>query len=1126
MRFLLRTLGKCRLARDDGEPVSLAAGKPLALLVYLCVERRPVRRDELAGLLWPRSPRERGLQSVRQAVWLIRRELGDDAIAGNDPLEVPATVVGTDLERVAEAIGRGAVDEAAASWAGEFMATVSLSGVAAWADWVDAVREREAERLAAALHAASRGAAAVEARDRLERAIRLRPGEALYRVALAEALLELRDVDGAGRLLAELAVEDGTAVAAEVLGALEDRLARARRERERERAEGLEHPPFVGRTDELEMLARLWRGALDGRAASAILRGPAGIGRSRLVSEFARRVREEGRRVVFVRAAGSEQTLDLGFIALLARELLGLSGARGITGASDAVLRALLPSLGDAPAAASNGQPSPTAYADALLDLLGAVAWEAPTLVIVDDLHAADAASLAVLFRVLRQSRDEPLLFVVTAASHAPPAVERAMDEHCRIERTRCVSLRPLTRAETQRLVAQLIPDDAVAAADLADRLHRATAGGPGAIAWVLRELFVMGALCLEGEVCSLDARALPDPLPLPPAAADAAPGHRRRRYLAVAGVALAAALGAGTLTSMDSPPLWGGGEVYLRTSAGTVLLRPPARRGGEWTVRPSGLPAAAEPHLAHVRITTAGERRIYLNRFAHDVSPWITGIAPDGSEFTVAQGPTDINAPSLSPDGRRLAFIRDDPATDAYDIGLVVSEPDGRDGRVVLQMPGMLGFFGWDPAGDVLLVQRTGRPDSLITIDPEGRRLHVTSVSYLHSAAWCGRGRVLLNAIAGDGHALYVWTPSTGEMRSLPIEPLPSAVACSPDGSLALTFVADGAAVRLAAVDLETAALRYVLPGPVGPAALFWAARPDPVIASVTIEPRLDSLRWGERTTLGATVIGSDGRPREDDVHWLSLDPRIVSVTADGVISANRPGEARIVATAGVWRTDTLPLVVTGDVAGDDVVMRDPLVTLDTARWFRFGTPWPHAFDSPDGPVVALNGDGMNSDGILSRETLDVARGLTLEISFRLPLTRPDRQSFDLVLARVETLDGSLSSVSEPVSDRVSVGYPLGELERRDETHVHLGIGGIGFPGRIAGPFASGDWNRLALQVRADGETSIWLNGEHVVTGRLHADLTRRDGWRIGLFGRAVDTELWVRDLIVWRGARYGPTE
>ena len=35
MRFLLRTLGKCRLARDDGEPVSLAAGKPLALLVYL-----------------------------------------------------------------------------------------------------------------------------------------------------------------------------------------------------------------------------------------------------------------------------------------------------------------------------------------------------------------------------------------------------------------------------------------------------------------------------------------------------------------------------------------------------------------------------------------------------------------------------------------------------------------------------------------------------------------------------------------------------------------------------------------------------------------------------------------------------------------------------------------------------------------------------------------------------------------------------------------------------------------------------------------------------------------------------------------------------------------------------------
>ena len=52
--------------------------KPMALLSYLVLEGGEVRRDELAQLLWPGSAPDRARHSVRQAIWLIRRKLGED----------------------------------------------------------------------------------------------------------------------------------------------------------------------------------------------------------------------------------------------------------------------------------------------------------------------------------------------------------------------------------------------------------------------------------------------------------------------------------------------------------------------------------------------------------------------------------------------------------------------------------------------------------------------------------------------------------------------------------------------------------------------------------------------------------------------------------------------------------------------------------------------------------------------------------------------------------------------------------------------------------------------------------------------------------------------------------------
>src|SRR5690349_20874699 len=57
-------------------------------------------------------------------------------------------------------------------------------------------------------------------------------------------------------------------------------------------------PLFIGRQNELDRLIELLREAADGKPATLIVRGEAGVGKSRLLAEFGRRARESGARVL------------------------------------------------------------------------------------------------------------------------------------------------------------------------------------------------------------------------------------------------------------------------------------------------------------------------------------------------------------------------------------------------------------------------------------------------------------------------------------------------------------------------------------------------------------------------------------------------------------------------------------------------------------------------------------------------------------------------------------------------------------------------------------------------------------------------------------------------------------
>lgn len=208
--------------------------------------------------------------------------------------------------------------------------------------------------------------------------------------------------------------------------------------------------------------------------------GEPGIGKSRLAAEAAERATTRGFRVVWGRcweAAGAPAFWP--WIQVL-RTL-----AKGGEGLGE--LARLLPECGASLA------PEPVdrfEVFDALGQLLSAAAGRKPLVLLLEDLHTADRASLSALEFVVRHTRDAPLLIVGTyrdvGASPAPDAVallERA---------ARSGVVLPLQRlSETD--VAALVETEGKDAAT-ARAVYQATEGNPLFVHEVLNVLSALGA--------------------------------------------------------------------------------------------------------------------------------------------------------------------------------------------------------------------------------------------------------------------------------------------------------------------------------------------------------------------------------------------------------------------------------------------------------------------------------------------------------------------------------------------------------------------------------------------------------------------------------------------------------
>ncbi|MFJ5229468.1 helix-turn-helix transcriptional regulator [Kitasatospora sp. NPDC088391] len=265
-------------------------------------------------------------------------------------------------------------------------------------------------------------------------------------------------------------------------------------------------PYLVGRTAEQRVLLDGLIAARNGRGSAVFVGGEAGIGKTRLAADCAYRAVADGMAVLRGRGSSTGAPVPFRPVAEALLSLFRVSGPPQDD--SLAPYRGALAAL--VPEWRGERRPGPapslTDIAEALLRLLAVVGRGEPDrpprgcLLIVEDLHEADAETLAVLDYVVDNLAALPVLLVATLRQHPCPAQELALDAAAGRRALR-LDLQPLDAARTAELAAaclsaapEALPVRAV------DRVVRDAAGNPFVVEELLSGMVTAGALRRDPE--------------------------------------------------------------------------------------------------------------------------------------------------------------------------------------------------------------------------------------------------------------------------------------------------------------------------------------------------------------------------------------------------------------------------------------------------------------------------------------------------------------------------------------------------------------------------------------------------------------------------------------------------
>lgn len=436
--------------------ISFSTRKTLALLIYLAIEPGLQPREHLAALLWPEANPERSRANLRNTLGHLQRALrqasGQAQTAylhvSHDALGLnPDAMIDLDLhtieqaytlvraDRLGPALPKGSANlpllqSAVARQRGSFLVGFSLGDAPDFDDWAATQREVWHRRLGLILDRLSEiqfvsgefaGAAETASRwialDTLNEVAYRRKMRAHFTAGERGQALETYE-NCRARLTAELGVEpepDTEALAVRIRTQLSIQRTLPQPGLPETSVNFLGNL-FAGRSREFQSLMNSYERAATGEPQLVVLRGEAGIGKTRLARKFLAAVQAQGAELL--QGSAFESGSHLPFQPLVEALRPRLKGKNSIRDLLDDVglstLSQLLPELNDSSPGISQDsrehgtqrkQTSQSRLFESFVQLTLALAQNAPLVLFVDDLQWSDSATLDLLHYAIRRWR-------------------------------------------------------------------------------------------------------------------------------------------------------------------------------------------------------------------------------------------------------------------------------------------------------------------------------------------------------------------------------------------------------------------------------------------------------------------------------------------------------------------------------------------------------------------------------------------------------------------------------------------------------------------------------------------------------------------------------------------------
>jgi len=409
----------------DGPGDRRGSPRALALIAFLAAHPgAPQSRQLIAGLFWPDSDGAQALTNLRRELHHLRQALGDEpslTVTARDLCWRDTQTCRVDLRvfdlacqaarAAAEAGDSGLVLTHAAAALAQYRGEL-LPGL--YDDWLLDLRSRLEDDLVRMCDLVSDAKAArgdlPGAVEAARRRIAARPLEESGYRTLMRLQADLGDRAGAVSTYHHCA-----SVLERELGVIPDPVTRQEFQRLLARGEQVDEPPpaaapagtrsgragaqLVGRAAELGVLGDRWRAAVEGRPGVVLVRGGAGVGKTRLVTEIAEQARLRGAVVASSQCFGAPGRLALAPVADWIRNPAVRSAAANLEEVWRAEVDRLVPA-GDRPDRDAGGRAMADAWqrhrffeglARALL------AAERPVLLVLDNMHWCDQETLTFL---------------------------------------------------------------------------------------------------------------------------------------------------------------------------------------------------------------------------------------------------------------------------------------------------------------------------------------------------------------------------------------------------------------------------------------------------------------------------------------------------------------------------------------------------------------------------------------------------------------------------------------------------------------------------------------------------------------------------------------------------------